>query len=518
VPTASELILSLPHRFRPEKAGGFTGTLHFDLAGAGGGQFTVNIRAGACRAEKGHTGEADCIVRAKAPTYADIELGRTNPQMALTLGKVKVSNVPFLMQFTKLFRRFRAEQGRQAKPDESALPSRKPAKGPLKGLRILDLTRLLPGPLATMMLGDQGAEVIKIEDPDAPDYIRDFPPFVAENQSALYLALNRSKRSLTLNLKHPEGRQLFFELVKSADIVMEQYRPAVLDKWGIGYENAKAANERIIYVSITGYGQTGPYAQKAGHDLNYIGYAGILGITGSREGRPVIPGPQLADVAGGAYMAMNACLTALWARQQNGEGQHVDVAMLDGVMPLLSLQAAGYFATGQVPRAGQLPLSGAYANYNVYECADGRWMALGALEPKFWRAFCQAVGKPEWENRILPGTQSPEALKAEVAALFKSKTQPEWTALGEAHDMCLSPILTLDEVEHNAQVKHRQMVLEMAQDGTAFRALGVPLKFSGAEAGPAWAPPRLGEDTHALLKELGRNAAQVAALRERGVV
>ncbi|MFQ5629536.1 MAG: CaiB/BaiF CoA transferase family protein, partial [bacterium] len=223
----------------------------------------------------------------------------------------------------------------------------KPKTGPLTGIRILDLTRLYPGPLGAMLMADMGADVIKIEDINSPDYMRTFPPFVGEN-SAGYLAVNRSKRSLAIDLRAVQGKKIFFDLVKTADIVVESFRPNRLKKMGLDYEKARTASEKIIYVSVTGYGQDGPYAQKAGHDLNYLGYAGILALTGGKDSGPVIPGVQMADVAGGAYMTVIACLSALWARERSPtrRGQHVDVSMLDSILPLMTLQWAHFQAFG----------------------------------------------------------------------------------------------------------------------------------------------------------------------------
>src|SRR4030065_419447 len=228
---------------------------------------------------------------------------------------------------------------------------KKPLTGPLKGIRILDLTRLYPGPLGTMMLADMGAEVIKIEDMNSLDYMRHYPPYLA-SESAGYLAVNRSKRSLALNLKVKKGVDIFWKLVKTADIVIEQFRPGVLDEMGMGYESARRIKKNIIYVSVTGYGQNGPYALHAGHDINYIGYSGILSTTGTKKTGPIIPGPQIADVAGGAYMTIIACLSSLWARQKSGKGQIVDVSMLDAIPPLMTLQMAHYQAVGLIPAAG----------------------------------------------------------------------------------------------------------------------------------------------------------------------
>jgi alpha-methylacyl-CoA racemase len=383
---------------------------------------------------------------------------------------------------------------------------RKPLQGPLQGIRILDLTRLLPGPLGTMLMADMGAEVIKIEDPQAPDYVRVFPPFVG-GESVNYLAYNRSKRSMFLDYKSEEGRKIFFELVKTADVVVEQFRPNFLDKLGIGYEAAKAINPKIIYVSVTGYGQTGPYAHLAGHDLNYISYAGVLGLTGDAQSAPVVPGVQLADIAGGSYMSVIATLSALHARTQTGIGQHVDVSMTDAVMPLLSVSYAIYSATNQVQERGTFPLSGGMPNYGVYETQDKKYIALGTLEPKFWGKFCDLVGKPDWKMFMVP--QTPEQLlsfKNLIAGLFLEKTQIDWVEFGFKNDLLISPVHGLEDLENDPHLIERQMIIETEHPKAGkLKSIGVPLKFSVTQAKPSWAAPILGEDTEAILRELVKN-------------
>ncbi len=383
--------------------------------------------------------------------------------------------------------------------------SRKPQTGPLQGIRILDLTRLLPGPLGTMLMADMGAEVIKIEDPNAPDYVRVFPPFVG-GESVNYLAYNRSKRSMFLDYKSEEGRKIFFELVKTADVVVEQFRPNYLDKMGLGYEEAKKVNPKIIYVSVTGYGQTGPYAHLAGHDLNYIAYAGVLGITGRVEEEPVVPGVQLADIAGGSYMSVIATLSALHARTQTGVGQYVDVSMTDAVMPLLSVSYAIYSATNQHQNRGTLPLSGGMPNYGIYECQDKKYIALGTLEAKFWSKFCDLTHKPDWKMFMTP--KNPEQLlsfKNLIGGLFLEKKQSDWVKLGLENDLLISPVYGLEDLENDPHLQARQMIIETEHPTAGkLKSIGVPLKFSETEAKPSWAAPILGEDTEDILRELGR--------------
>jgi crotonobetainyl-CoA:carnitine CoA-transferase CaiB-like acyl-CoA transferase/putative sterol carrier protein len=503
--TAKEILLSIPARFRPEKAFDYKTVFHFDISGSNGGQYTVRIENRKCELLEGLQGEAKCVVKTKDETYAGLETGQLNPQMALMMGKVKVSNIAEMMQFAKCFRKFDSlkhtpnpfqEGNTSFHTNPTEIINRPEKTGVLKGLKVLDFTRLLPGPLATQMLAEMGAEVIKIEDPDAPDYIRSFTPFV-EEQSAYYLALNRSKKSLAINYTSEEGRKTIYELVKSADILFEQFRPGIMEKMGLGYEQLKVINPKLIYVSITGYGQTGPLAQEAGHDLNYIAIAGLLGITGDAT-KLAIPGGQIADVAAGSYMAVNGALAALYSREKTGEGQHVDIAMTDAVLPIITLQYSRYKAENKVLPAGTFELSGGLANYNVYQCADNKWVALGALEPKFWNNFCDLVNQSEWKNNILLPPDEMEPFKKTVSELFKTKTQKEWLTISEGKDVCLSPVLQLDELENHPHHIHRNNFSK-----EYFASILQPVQFSASEKKSFWASPQLGEDTQAILKEWG---------------
>jgi alpha-methylacyl-CoA racemase len=387
---------------------------------------------------------------------------------------------------------------------------RLPTNGPLLGIRILDLTRLLPGPLGTMMMADMGAEVIKIENPESPDYVRVFPPYL-NGESVNYLSFNRSKKSLALNYNTVEGREVFLELLKTADVVVEQFRPGFLDKMGIGYETAKTINPKIIYVSVTGYGQTGPYAHLAGHDLNYLSYAGVLGMTGAPTDAPVVPGVQLADIAGGSYMCVVGTLAALQARTRTGEGQHVDVAMTDGAMPLLSAVYALH-AGGQAVQRGLAPLSGGLPNYGVYACQDQKYVALGTLEPKFWFKFCELVKQPEWQVFILPkNVEELTEFKAKIGALFATQPQAYWVDLGFKNDLLISPVYDLADLETDPHLQARQMIVEEQHPTAgAYKTIGVPIKFSGTPAAPAWPAPTMGQDTAAILATIQPTAPDVS--------
>ncbi len=315
-------------------------------------------------------------------------------------------------------------------------------KSALKGYRILDFSKLLPGPLATLWMAQQGAEVIKVESPHSPDPIRFYPP-MKNGVSVFHSTLNAGKKSLSVDYRSNDGMGLILKLLESADVVVEQFRPGVMTRFGLGYDQLKARNPRIILVSITGYGQKGEMANMPGHDLNYLAYSGVLDGLSDENGGPIIPKAQIADVAGGSMMALNAVTSALLHRERTGEGQHVDVAMAKNVSVLQSLRIAEEFDAGEF--GGYL--SGRLACYNIYECADGKHLALGALEPKFWQKFCNLTGHPEWGTRILDEDQS--ALKNEVGDMFRSKPMNYWLEKLEHEAVCLSPVLTIKEANEH---------------------------------------------------------------------
>lgn len=349
---------------------------------------------------------------------------------------------------------------------------------PLKGVRVLDLTRLLPGPFATMVLADFGAEVIKIEDPFLGDYARDFEPKVA-GQGTMYHSLNRNKKSVALNLKDEADKEKFLEMVKEADVVIESFRPGVMDRLGVGYETLKEHNEGIIYCAITGYGQDGPFRDKPGHDLNYIGYAGLLQLMGTNDRPPIVPATTIADIGGGAQPAIIGILLALFHRAKTGEGQFIDVSMMDGVLSWLQTLLPGYLNAGIVPERGQQMLDGGTAYYNVYETQDGRYLAVGAVEAKFWKVFCEQIGREEFIERQFEPVESQREMQREIEEIIKTKTLSEWAEIFEPLDACVSPILTFPEVEEHPQVQARNMIqtFEDEEDGT-IKHIGIPIKLS----------------------------------------
>jgi crotonobetainyl-CoA:carnitine CoA-transferase CaiB-like acyl-CoA transferase len=395
---------------------------------------------------------------------------------------------------------------------------------PLSDVRVLDLSRLLPGGFCSLLLADLGAEVLKVEDTGMGDYIRWAPPYYGEEsqreegtRSALYLALNRGKRSVRLDLKCEVGREALLRLVRTHDVVIDGFRPGVLEKLGVGYEQMREANSSVVYCAITGYGQDGPYTRRAGHDMNYLGLVGLLGLTGAKDGPPVQSGGQIADIGGGALMAAFGILAALRERERSGEGQLVDVSMADGALSWLALVAGRYFCDGEEPQRGEQQLAGGLLCYHPYETADDGWVTCGALEPKFWAAFCHGVERPDLIE--VQFEQPGSAAWAQVAAVFRGRSRDEWKAFNDEHDCCIEPVLGVGEALESELVRARGMVSAIEQPGIGtVRQLGAPVKMSRTPADPTRPAPAFGEHTDEVLAEAGYSEAEIATMKKSGAV
>ena len=378
----------------------------------------------------------------------------------------------------------------------------------LEGLKVLDLTMNLPGPYMTWLLAVMGAEVVKVENPVGGDYAR---ALGGSQDSPFFAAVNRNKKSLALNLKHPEGKKLLLQLVDKYDVLVEGFRPGTMERLGLDFDAVSARNPRLIYVSITGYGHDGPYRLRAGHDLNYLSLAGIIGMTGTRQGNPAIPGVQIADLAGGSLMALAGLLAAIIQRERTGRGQFVDAAMFDGAFSLATMVFGGVQAGLEHAEAGQMLLTGRFPCYGLYRTRDEKYMSLGALEFKFWENFCTTVNRQDLVGEQFGG---PEVV-TEVEQIFASRTRDEWVDQLKDSDACCEPVLTLEEAADSPLVDARNMVTR-SHDGSRF--LASPIKLSDSSAADDRPAPALGGDTRAILKGLGLSGDDLASLAEQGVI
>ncbi|MHB8382901.1 MAG: CaiB/BaiF CoA transferase family protein [Candidatus Binataceae bacterium] len=399
------------------------------------------------------------------------------------------------------------------------------ASPPLTGIKVLDLTKLAPGPFCTMLLGDLGADIVKIEEPGAPTGRRAQQAGKAGTQGPAgafsgspYNSLNRNKKSIALNLKSGPGKEVFLRLAQRADILVEEYRPGVAKRLGIGFEKLSVRNPRLIYCSITGYGQDGPYRDLVGHDLNYIATAGVLSILGRKGQLPTIPHNLIADYAGGGMHGAIGILAALHARTQTGRGQYVDISMMDGALALMAQSFSTFYATGAVPKRGETMLDGAIPNYNVYETKDGKIITIGSLEPWFFANLCRALGRED----LIEHEFNPDK-RAEIAQFFtdsfKTKTRDEWFELLSKTDICVGKMNTLDEVENDPQVRARKMIVELdGPGGQKVKQVGISVKLSETPGTIRSLAPALGQHTDEVLSGLGYTLEQIAKWREEGAI
>ncbi|MCF8034070.1 MAG: CoA transferase [Desulfarculaceae bacterium] len=379
--------------------------------------------------------------------------------------------------------------------------------GALNGLKVLDLSMNLPGPYLTWLLASLGAEVLKLENPAGGDYARGIGG--GPEESPYFAAVNRGKKSLALNLKEPDGVEVFFKLLKDHDLLVEGFRPGVMDSLGLGYGRLSQTQPRLIQVSISGYGQQSPMGDRAGHDINYLALAGVLGMTGARDGDLAIPGVQMADLAGGSLLGLVGLLAALHQRERTGQGQLVDTSMFDGSISLATMIFAGMSAGQDDPRPGGMTLNGRYPCYNLYRTKDNAWFSLGALEPKFWQNFCAALERPDLVARQFAGSEAVD----EVAAIFASRTRAQWARFWNGHDACCEPVLSLPEAAQSPLAREREMIAETPGGPQ----LACPLKLSASPDQAGGPAPGLGQHTREVLAALGYDPTTIEEMINRGV-
>ena len=379
-------------------------------------------------------------------------------------------------------------------------------QGALHGIRVLDLSRMLPGPYCSMILADHGADVIAVED-------RKF-----QGDGLFFNDLNRNKQHMSLNLKTPEGLEIFFKLAEKADVILEGFRPGVVQRLGVDYQAVRQRNPRIIYCSISGYGQTGPLRDRVGHDVNYISNAGVLSLIGEKGGRPVIPGVQIADIAGGSMNAAVGILLALFAREKTGTGQYIDISMTDGVVGLISLPYYFSMLTGQTQQAADTMLSHRYACYNTYATADGRFISIGAVENRFWKILCQQLDRPQYIS-LQYDDQQREEIIADFRGLFLQKNMAEWDAQLAELEVCFSVVKNLADILTDPLFRQREMVHNYRGDnGEVKHGFGIPVKLSETPGAIKTRPAGFGEQTRKILEETGYSTEQIDTFFANGVV
>jgi crotonobetainyl-CoA:carnitine CoA-transferase CaiB-like acyl-CoA transferase len=384
--------------------------------------------------------------------------------------------------------------------------------GALAGVRVLDLTRLLPGAFCTQLLGDLGADVIKIEQPGKGDYNRSFEP-IHRKESGSFLLLNRNKRSLTLNLKSEEGRDIFLKLLADADVVVEGFRPGVMDRLKLNYDVLREHNPKVVMCAISGFGQTGPLREASGHDLNYVALTGALQLFAEKGRAPIVPGLSIADIGGGSLMAVYGILAALHARARSGEGQYVDVSMMDGLVSWLTYHAADFLFGGIEPRGGERNFIGAAPCYNIYCCKDGKYLSLGIIEPQFWDGFCKLIARHDLLEHQWPQGDAADRQFAELAALFMTRPRDEWAALFVASDVPAAPVNSMQEAFAHPQMQAREMLQQIDHPVEGrIPQLGFPVKFSATPARMIVPPPTLGQHNAEILGALGYSAEQIERL------
>jgi crotonobetainyl-CoA:carnitine CoA-transferase CaiB-like acyl-CoA transferase len=392
---------------------------------------------------------------------------------------------------------------------------------PLEGIRVLDLSRLLPGPFCTMLLADFGAEVIKVEDPIQGDYLRWWPPYYTKGknkESAAFLHLNRNKKSIILNLKDSEGRKIFYKLAEKSDVIFETFRPGVVKKLQIDYETIRKINPQIIYCSLSGYGQNGPYKDLPGHDVNYLGVAGVGSLTGEPD-HPKLMGVQVADIGAGALNAALAILMSIIARNKTGRGQYIDVSMLDGAMTWLAFAFPRYWVSKEVPIRGNELLTGGRPGYGIYKTKDNKFIAIGALETKFWRNLCITIDRDDLIDAQQPTGKRKQEITEILKKVILTKTRDKWFELSKQTDICISPVYELDEIITDPQIQAREMIVDFEDDRVGpTKFIGLPFKLSETPGSIRSRAPGYGEHTDEILRALDYSELEIESLHEKGVI
>ena len=388
----------------------------------------------------------------------------------------------------------------------------------LAGITVLDFTRLVPGPFCTQLLCNLGAEVIKIEDPKLGDYMRSVPPIV-HDVSYPFLMVNRGKRSLSVDLKTPEGQEIVHKLARGSDVVVEQFRPGVMARLRVAYDDLAMMNPRLVYCSFSGYGQTGPYKDLPGHDINFQALAGILGVTTGREDKaPAIPGVPIADLASGFNAAL-AILAALRVRDRTGRGEFIDVSIYDTAVTLMVLGLARFLATGEEPVAGETLLTGSFPFYSLYETKDGRWLSVATVEPKFWSRMCELIGAPDLASKQFMDGAERFAVAQALAERFRGRTLAEWEALLANENLPIAGVKRVSEVVRDPQVKARGLLPVVDVSGLwKLQVIAHPAKHATLETRNPTRVPAKGQDTGEILRSLGYTARQIQTLAKKGVV
>jgi len=389
---------------------------------------------------------------------------------------------------------------------------------PLEGMQVLDLSQMLPGGLCTQILADLGAEVIKIENPRGGDGFRSVPPLIGANGSFFHI-LNRNKKSITLNIKKPEGREIFLRMAARADVIIENARPGAMKKMFLAYEDIQSLNPKMIYCSLTGFGQTGPYRERPAHDINILAISGILDLLGEKGRPPIVPAIMISGAGGGGINAALGIMSALLRRERTGKGQYLDVSILDGLSPFLALMMSEYLARKEAPVRGESRLGGGHACYNIYETIDGKSLAIGCLEKKFWEELCRCLKRKDLiEDLMAPLPRQTEMIQ-ELRVIFLQKTRDEWMILLGQYDICFSPVNSLAEAMEDPQIRHRGLWFQTIHpaDGDIPQQ-AFPIKFSQDQPELRIPPPLLGEHTQVILKTLGYDETTIDCLRTNGVV